>query len=588
MNALKKYKALLLCFMSLLFMAGMCEEDPYVDNVLVNSIWLDYSNVELRVGEELTLTATVSPQNATKKSLSWRSHNENIAIVDAIDADKAVVTAQSPGTAIITATAKDGSGVTATCVITVIENDSEPGSGDSETQWSEWTEFATAQYELTVLWEGTLSDITVYRRESLNDPTKQQFAFQNHPGYEMIINYDATTNRCHVEVTYTNYEHSSYGSIYVADTETFMELHPDFTGEVLPSTFDPETGLFSLHLVYFVSEGTWTPGYEYLQLDGYTQPDYSLRTEYLGYDGNIASFYIAKGYDVATYRCAVKPGTLEQEEALAMAWEIVNGEISYTESTESDYHNFYLSETGEYTFVAVSFDATGEPRKYAWYNFEISSGSPWQSLGMATYREDLMTTFYNVDNLTYAVEIEANTENPGLYRLVNPYGAAYPYNDEGEYDTSENHYMVIDAQNPEAVTIQQTYTGMNWGYGEVFVWSLADYYLNQGSTAEEIAEAGYFGKLEDGVITFPTKALIISMAELENGGLYYANENGKFAVALPGYSIPDYYAAAPAQRTTKQIDKKNVTSNGPSLKRHSANMGVITKSIKINNLDIIR
>ena len=564
----------------------------------------------------MTLTAEITPKRATKKSLDWESSNENVAIVEAISKTEAEIIAVSPGKTTITAIAKDDSEETATCVITVVADDSDPEDPsdpeepeepeepenpedpnvpeDSETQWSEWTEFATAQYTLTALWEGTLSDITVYRRESLTDPTKQQFAFQNHPGYEMIINYDATTNRCHVEVTYINYEHSSYGSVYVADTETFMELHPDFTGEVLPSTFDPETGLFSLHLVYFVSEGTWAPGYEYLQLDGYAEPepepDYSLAIEYLGYDGDIASFYITKGYDVATYRCAVKPGTLDQEQAHEMAWEIIDGEISYTESTESDYNNFYLSETGAYTFVAVSFDAEGTPHRYYWYNFEFSSSSPWQSLGMATYREDIVTTLFNTENIVYEVEIERNVETPGLYRLVNPYGAAYPYNDEGDYDTSENHYMVIDAQDPEAVTIQQTYTGMNWGYGEFIVWSLADYYLNQGNTAGEIAAEGCFGKLENGVITFPTRTLLIAMTEYENGGLYYANENGKFAVALPGYEIPEDYApaAAPAQRTTKQIDKKNVTSNGPSLKKHSANLGVITKSIKINNLDIIR
>jgi hypothetical protein len=243
--------------------------------------------------------------------------------------------------------------------------------------------------------------------------------------------------------------------------------------------------------------------------------------------------------------------------------------------------------------MAVSFDETGTPRMYSWISFDnysTNQDSPWESLGMATYREDIVTTFFNAENIVYEVEIERNVETPGLYRLVNPYGAAYPYNDEGEYDTSENHYMVIDAQDPEAVTIQQTYTGMNWGYGEFIVWSLADYYLNQGVTAEEIAAEGYFGKLENGVITFPTRTLLIAMTEYEDGDLYYANTNGLFAVALPGYSIPEYNApaAAPAQRTTKQIDKKNVTSNGPSLKKHSANMGVITKSIKINNLDIIR
>ena len=114
MKTLKKHKALLLCFMSLFFMAGMCEEDPYVDNVLVQGIELNYSDVELGVGNELTLTATVTPSDATTKSLSWKSHNDRVAIVDAIDEGMAVVTAVSPGTTIITATAKDGSGETAT------------------------------------------------------------------------------------------------------------------------------------------------------------------------------------------------------------------------------------------------------------------------------------------------------------------------------------------------------------------------------------------------------------------------------------------------------------------------------------------
>ena len=593
MQTLKKHKALLLCFMSLFFMAGMCEEDPYVDNVLVQSINLSHSYAELRVGERLTLTAAVAPQNATTKSLSWRSHDEGVAIVDATAADEAEVIAVSPGTAVITATTKDGSGVTATCVITVTDNNN---SEDPDTQWSEWAEFATARNQLTVLWQGTLSDVQVYHRISLTDPTNQQFAFQNHPGYDMIIDYDATTNRCHVGVTDINYAHETHGAVYVADSEIYGEhVNPNFLSheETQPSTFDPETGLFSLHLVYFVSEGYFGAGYEYLQLDGYAEPDYSINLDYLGCDENTASFYISKGADVSTYRYAIAAGALSQEEAYDMAWNIIDGAISFYESEESDYHDFYLTEAGEYTVVAVSFDETGTPKKYAWFSFDFSATSqdyPWESLGMATYREDIVTTFFNVENIVYEVEIERNVETPGLYRLVNPYGAAYPYNDEGDYDTSENHYMVIDAQDPEAVTIQQTYTGMNWGYGEFIVWSLADYYLNQGVTAEEIAAEGHFGKLENGVITFPTRTLIIAMTEYENSGLFYANQNGLFAVALPGYSIPEYNApaAVPALRTTKQIDKKAVTPEGPSLKRHFTNTGVITNSIKRTDCDIIR
>ena len=116
MKFLKKYKALLLCFMSLFFMAGMCEKDSDVgvDVVLVKSIEFDYTEVQLEEGKTLTLSFAISPENASNKSLSWKSSNENVATVKA-----AKITAVSQGSAVITATTKDGSGVTATCVVTV-------------------------------------------------------------------------------------------------------------------------------------------------------------------------------------------------------------------------------------------------------------------------------------------------------------------------------------------------------------------------------------------------------------------------------------------------------------------------------------
>ena len=44
---------------------------------------LDKTTAELEVGKELQLTATVSPDNATSKTLKWTSSDETIATVDA-------------------------------------------------------------------------------------------------------------------------------------------------------------------------------------------------------------------------------------------------------------------------------------------------------------------------------------------------------------------------------------------------------------------------------------------------------------------------------------------------------------------------
>ena len=78
----------------------------------VSSVALDKTSAELQVGKTLTLTATVTPDNATDKAVVWTSSNDAVATVDA----NGVVTAKAEGTATITATA---GGKTATCTVTV-------------------------------------------------------------------------------------------------------------------------------------------------------------------------------------------------------------------------------------------------------------------------------------------------------------------------------------------------------------------------------------------------------------------------------------------------------------------------------------
>ncbi|MFR8139454.1 MAG: Ig-like domain-containing protein [Blautia hansenii] len=66
-------------------------------------------------GQTASLTATVSPGNAANKSITWSSSNSSVATVSA----NGTVTAVANGTADITATAADGSGVSAKCSVTV-------------------------------------------------------------------------------------------------------------------------------------------------------------------------------------------------------------------------------------------------------------------------------------------------------------------------------------------------------------------------------------------------------------------------------------------------------------------------------------
>lgn len=169
----------------------------------------------------------------------------------------------------------------------------------------------------------------------------------------------------------------------------------------------------------------------------------------------------------------------------------------------------------------------------------------WTSIGTGTYREDILTTAYTVDNVTYSVEIEEATELPGFYRLVYPYGPAYPYNEEGDYDTDATYYLYIDATDPDYAYVLDSYQGLDWGetgggYGMMQVNSYAYYYQEAGYTADYLSAyyPEYFGTLSNGVITMPDYYLLIGFENLEYW--YAANTNGLFGVALPGYDLTDY------------------------------------------------
>ena len=84
---------------------------------LVTSITLNKTTLSLQTGQSETLTATVKPDNATDKTVSWTSSNTSVATVTS----SGKVTAISKGSATITCTANDGSGVKATCLVTVTD-----------------------------------------------------------------------------------------------------------------------------------------------------------------------------------------------------------------------------------------------------------------------------------------------------------------------------------------------------------------------------------------------------------------------------------------------------------------------------------
>lgn len=87
--------------------------EPILDTK-VSEITLSKESLELNIDSSETLLATVLPEDATNKDLTWASSDENIAVVD----ENGTVTAKSPGNCVISASSSDGS-ITAKCNVKV-------------------------------------------------------------------------------------------------------------------------------------------------------------------------------------------------------------------------------------------------------------------------------------------------------------------------------------------------------------------------------------------------------------------------------------------------------------------------------------
>lgn len=97
--------------------------DP--DEVIsITNLTLDQTSKSLKVGDDFKINATITPNDATNKTLDWSSSNTGVAVVD----DGGRVTGVSIGNAIITAKTTDGSNKSATCNVAVTQASS--GSGE--------------------------------------------------------------------------------------------------------------------------------------------------------------------------------------------------------------------------------------------------------------------------------------------------------------------------------------------------------------------------------------------------------------------------------------------------------------------------
>lgn len=158
------------------------ECDIVVDDshVRVRNVFLDHETLLVYKGREATLTATVTPDDATDQTVVWKSSDESVATVNQFG----TVTGISDGTATITVTTNDGA-KTASCEITVETKTTVYSAGFRLNNASNMT-YATVWRDDEILYE--LSDGSVF--------AYADDVFVTEEGDVYAVGYDTPGNSC--------------------------------------------------------------------------------------------------------------------------------------------------------------------------------------------------------------------------------------------------------------------------------------------------------------------------------------------------------------------------------------------------------
>lgn len=190
-------------------------------------------------------------------------------------------------------------------------------------------------------------------------------------------------------------------------------------------------------------------------------------------------------------------------------------------------------------------DAKGEV-DYGTFD-EVLENVKWESIGTGSYTDAFLAEMFGLDVPTYDVDIMTSEQNPGIYRVMNPYSnSVYPY---AEDDCApEGLYLTIDATDPNAVMIPTQDLGFDWGYGPFAVVSEGARYLEGGAASfDQLKKAGYFGTLKDGVITLPefeySNGVYTSILFMGSKG-YYSGEGFKVVLPEAAANVPSMNAPA--------------------------------------------
>lgn len=178
------------------------------EDVKVEGITLSSESINLFIPGKQQLSATVKPDNAADKAVTWESSNTAVATVTS----NGLVTSVSAGEAVITATTNDGK-YKATCAVKVFE-----GSVDNAAKVTIGVANSLSDYANTVL-TGTYADVRIQVLNAINNPvanTEVAISYESeytsgHDSEFAIVTNGTLTNTVALKTDENGYVNISFG-----------------------------------------------------------------------------------------------------------------------------------------------------------------------------------------------------------------------------------------------------------------------------------------------------------------------------------------------------------------------------------------
>ena len=267
--------------------------------------------------------------------------------------------------------------------------------------WGEWADFApfemnTGKYIFSIVYTNpkTLRGIPVQVRKDNTGLTQYKFVgwgkrYLTTDGIDLIVNMNPDYT-CTVPEQSTGYFQKNYNEYMM------VQDFASKTGQDIPSTYDPETGVFELALSYYVSVGSFGNAYETMTMD---KPILERDTVDIVSTKLCYIDYIARGNDAVTYYAEDIPG-YSSFHLTSMNATSIDGTFRWSEGNIDDLLSYFTTnKTGNNYFQDGEFNVLTEGRTIILTGWMIGEDEKYYRLNMSYIVPAVHDTlYYSGDN----------------------------------------------------------------------------------------------------------------------------------------------------------------------------------------------